>query len=108
MNYLHVSKPLVPSINAAGQHCMAVTTQPGTTYCLPDGARRAARKDRREGFTTARQQRKDKKAWRDEQRYEAKLNAEIANNEANLDWQDDMEEERAYHRDNRTFDEMNA
>lgn len=93
MKYIHVSKTMV-----AGS---------GKTYINPNSEKRNDRKARRCRLISARQQRIERKAWRAEEKAEAKLNAEICNHEANADHAEDVADEREYHAYNRTFEEMN-
>jgi hypothetical protein len=86
MKYLHISKSFLGGSGKTFRH---------------NDSKAAQRADRRCGAISARQQRIAKKVWRAEQRYEARLNQEIANTEANLDWQEDEAECMAYERERR-------
>lgn len=72
-------------------------SQPGKVYHSPDHKRVSERRARRCGEETARQQRKRIKVARAEAKAEAKLDREIANHNASLAWQDEMQEEREHY-----------
>ena len=96
MKYLHVSKTLTTR-----NYQTIVSPGIGITYTSQNTHETNARKERRCGETTSRQQRKAIKAWRAEQKYESKLNAEIAAHESLLDWQEDEAENMASERERR-------
>jgi hypothetical protein len=95
MKYLHVSKKLIDIGYLLG------SSGAGSTYISSDTAKTNARKARRCGLTTARQQRKYIKAWRANNKSEAAMDARIAEHEANMDWQEDEVENNAFERERR-------
>lgn len=87
MKYIHISKTTVPGS--------------GKTYFNPSTAVRNERKARRCRLISARQQRIQRKLDRSEQKAEAKLNAQIAAHESNMDWQDQDRENNEVERERR-------